>query len=226
MPSEFPGSPKLLKGAMVVYASDTAGSPAKVIPFQYNPDQVTRTLARRAESEGSGKGSKQDVLRVEGAPIEKISLSVVLDATDQLGAQVPDDTVRKHGLFPVLATLELLLYPSSEQVQQREEQVQSGAIQISSGRLPLTLLVWGKSRVVPVLLESFSVAEQAFDPNLNPIRAKVDLSLRVLTNRELEKGTQGYKAFSTYHKEKERLAGLHQAPGGQGSKIRTLLPSG
>lgn len=228
MPSEFPGSPKLLKGALVVYASHTPGAKAKVIPFQYNPDQLSRTLARRTPSGGSGStgGAREDVLRVEGPPVESITLSVVLDATDQLASAQKGDTVLQHGLFPVLATLELLLYPSCEQVKEGEQQVQAGAVQISSGRLPLTLLVWGKSRVVPVLLTSFAVAEQAFDPNLNPIRAKVDLGLQVLTNMELESKTQGHMTFSTYHKEKERLAGLHSSPGPQESKIRKLLPSG
>ena len=42
------------------------------------------------------------------------------------------------------------------------------------------LFVWSKSRVVPVRVTDFSVTEEAFDPALNPIRAKVSLGLRVL----------------------------------------------
>lgn len=223
----FPRSPKLMKGALVVYASHSADREnTKVIPFQYNPDQVSRTLAKRTPSGGSSGGAKEDVLRVEGPPVESITLSIVLDATDQLGVSATGTTTHMHGLYPVLATLELLLYPSSEQVQQGEEQIKAGAVQIDSGRLPLTLLVWGKSRVVPVLLTSFSVTEQAFDPSLNPIRVKVDLGLRVLTNQELQPDTQGYKAFSSYHKEKERLASLHTIPGATSKEYRSLLPAG
>ena len=46
---------------------------------------------------------------------------------------------------------------------------------------PLTLFVWSKNRVVPVRLTEFSVTEEAFDPTLNPIRAKVSLGMRVLS---------------------------------------------
>src|SRR5450432_3522525 len=50
---------------------------------------------------------------------------------------------------------------------------------------PLTLFVWSKSRVVPVRVFDFSVTEEAFDPNLNPIRAKISLGLRVLNVDDL-----------------------------------------
>jgi hypothetical protein len=40
---------------------------------------------------------------------------------------------------------------------------------------PLTLYVWSKQRVLPVLLTKLSVTEEAFDINLNPIRAKICL---------------------------------------------------
>ena len=43
------------------------------------------------------------------------------------------------------------------------------------------LFVWSASRIVPVRLTDFSITEEAFDPNLNPLRAKVTLGLRVLS---------------------------------------------
>jgi len=46
----------------------------------------------------------------------------------------------------------------------------------------LTLFVWSKSRIVPVRNHDFSVTEEAFDPVLNPLRAKVSIGLRVLTS--------------------------------------------
>src|SRR5215208_1878652 len=51
MPSDFPRSPKLLKGALVVYESQTPGPPPKVIVFQYNPEQLSRR-ARPAPGAG------------------------------------------------------------------------------------------------------------------------------------------------------------------------------
>jgi hypothetical protein len=47
--------------------------------------------------------------------------------------------------------------------------------------VPVVLFVWGAGRIVPVRLTSFSVEEQAFTPTLYPIRAKVSVGLRVLT---------------------------------------------
>jgi hypothetical protein len=48
MPFDFPDGPKLLKGALVVYGSQTPGPPPQVIVFQYNAEQFSRSLATRA----------------------------------------------------------------------------------------------------------------------------------------------------------------------------------
>src|SRR5687768_2986403 len=86
MSSEFPRSPKLLKGALVVFQSQKIGPPPSVIVFQYNPDQLTRSLAHRAAppDPSSVGGAREDVFRVLGPPVETLTLSVILNATDQL----------------------------------------------------------------------------------------------------------------------------------------------
>ncbi len=76
MPSDFPRSPKLLKGALAVYKSHTPGASSKVIAFQYNPEQVSRSLAHSRAQTGTSSGAsrgqaQQDVLRVEGPPQSK-----------------------------------------------------------------------------------------------------------------------------------------------------------
>jgi hypothetical protein len=98
----------------------------------------------------------------------------------------------------------------------------AGSVQICPAELPLTLLAWGKSRVVPVRLTSFAVTEEAFDPKLNPIRAKVDLGMQVLTYMELKESTIGFDAYIAYQTQKEVLARLVR-PGATGA-IRGLLP--
>ncbi|MFG3701380.1 hypothetical protein ACGF5C_26235 [Micromonospora sp. NPDC047620] len=57
----------------------------------------------------------------------------------------------------------------------------TGAIEILPAQGPLTLLVWGPGRALPVRIEGISIVEQAFDPELFPTRASVDLSARVLS---------------------------------------------
>jgi hypothetical protein len=59
-----------------------------------------------------------------------------------------------------------------------------------------------------VRLTEFSVTEEAFDPDLNPIRAKVNLGLRVLTVNDLGFEDRGGNLFLDYHRQLERLAGL------------------
>ena len=223
MPSDFVRSPKILKGALAVYASQSAGGQPDIIAFQYNPDQLSRTVAARAAPrEPSNVGAaREDAVRVLGSPVENINLSVVLNAVDQPDG-VPGLNERRgvvqNGLHPVLAKLELLLY------QPEGAALQAGQAPVYRIDLPLTLLVWGKSRVVPVLLTSFSVTEEAFDPNLNPIQAKVELGMRVLTDAELPKPGVGIDAYGAYTTQKGNLAGLYKA-GEDTSAIPGLLPA-
>ena len=228
MPSDATNSPKFLKGALVAYDSQTPGSQPRVIAFQYNPEAMKRTLDKKAvESKGgSSQASKEDVLRAAGPPAESIQISVVLDAADQLSEPDGNRVTVENGLYPILSTLELLLYPPTSLVKEIEAQAGQGQAQISPADLPLVLLVWGKTRVVPVLLSNFSISEESFDVNLNPIRAKVDLSMKVLTYLELKKDTIGYDSYLSYQRNKERQAGRFQGDSRQSASIRQLLPNG
>jgi hypothetical protein len=75
---------------------------------------------------------------------------------------------------------------------------------------PLTLFVWSKSRVVPVRITDCSVTEEAFDANLNPIRAKVSLGMRVLSVDDLGFDDKGGNLFMVYQQQKEKLASLNK----------------
>jgi hypothetical protein len=70
------------------------------------------------------------------------------------------------------------------------------------------LFVWSKSRVAPVRLTEFSITEEAFDPNLNPIRAKISLGMRVLNVDDLGFQHPGGRMCMTYLTNKEQIAGL------------------
>lgn len=226
--SDFPGRPKILKGALAVYPTQTPGSqPSKIIIFQFNPDQMRRSLAHRAPPAAAGKANtgtaKEDVLRVAGPPVETITLTVDLNAADQL--EFPDDnpTVAEYGLNPALATLEMLMYPPTLTAQKIQEQASLGQVQVQPADLPLVLLVWNKSRVVPVKLTSFSITEDAFDTRLNPISAKVELAMQVLTYMEFPDSSVGLDAFMSYQQQKENLAAAEQ-PSKDDSGVRNLLP--
>ena len=231
MPSDFPRSPRIQKGALAVYPEMTPGTqPSRIIVFQYNPESVTRTLAARdveeEERPSGGGAARDDVLRVGGPPVETISLGVALHAADQLEAPDRHQAVAEHGLHPALAALELLMYPSALQAEQIEEQAAAGEVQIAPADTPLVLLVWGRSRVVPVKLTSFSVSEEAFDTRLNPIHATVELGLQVLTYVEFPASSIGRDAFIAYQRHKEELASQHQAGTQAEQGVRNLLPGG
>ena len=225
--SEFTRTPKLLKGAIALYPKEDPNETPELIVFQYNPDQVKRSLAARTPpksgSGGNAGAQKEDILRVVGPPVETIQMSVVLSATDQYQTALNMRKDIGDGLHPALARLELLMYPPSSMIQAASDRADKGAVQVTQARVPLTLLVWGKSRVVPIMLTSFSVAEEAFDQNLNPIEAKVDIGLRVLTYIEFLKRDMGRNAFKAYHSSKEKLAAQYRH-GFDEKPIMGLLP--
>ena len=104
----------------------------------------------------------------------------------------------------------MLINPTVETLQADDAMANAGTLEIIPLEQPLTLFVWSKSRVVPVRLTDFSVTEEAFDPALNPIRAKVSLGLRVLSVDDLGFAHPGGRMFMTYLGNKEQLAA--QAP--------------
>jgi hypothetical protein len=208
---DFPRSPRLLKGALIEYQSQFLGPLPNIIAFQYNPEEVRRTLAHRTGQAGarSAGAAREDVLKVKGPPLETISLSVVLDAADQLAEPERNPHVVAAGLHPALAALELLLYPRTTQILERRVKAMAGMVEIAPPDVPLVLFVWGSSRVLPVRLTSFSITEQAFDQRLNPIQATVELGMEVLTYLDLKEGTVGFSAYTITQTQKEALARLN-----------------
>lgn len=197
--TNFPGSPRLNKGAIVSF--DIANPIASIIVFQYNPDSITRTL--QAQSAGEG-GGRSEALRLKGAPVETIKLDVELDATDQL--EQGNDLATSTGLHPQLAALEMLLYPKSALVIANTVLLAFGTLEVVPPVGPMTLLIWGWKRVLPVRLTEFSVTEEAHDIDLNPIRAKVGMGLRVLSYNDLSLSNPGYYLFLAHQTAKEVMA--------------------
>jgi hypothetical protein len=198
--STFPGSPRLIKGAIV--GLDKDNPIASIIVFQYNPDTMTRRLeARTSTAEG---GDRFEALRLIGPPKETITISVEVDATDQLEAGNLQAIFT--GINPTLAALEMLFYPKSTKVMADMAATALGIIEIIPPEAPLTLFIWGPTRVLPVRITSFSITEEAFDTLLNPTRAKVDLTLQVLSYYDLQKSNPGFSLFMAYQITKEVMA--------------------
>jgi hypothetical protein len=205
--SAFPNSPVLLKGGIVLIDPTTAAI-QRIITLQYNPDTLTRTL--QAQSLELGAKDRSEALRLKGPAIETFKLEAEIDATDQLEQPQQNPGATQFGIFPQLAALEMIVYPTSAQLLTANSLAQSGTLEIAPMEAPLTLFVWSKSRVVPVRITEFSITEEAFDTTLNPIRAKVSLGLRVLSVDDLGFDDKGGNLYMVYQQQKEQLATLSQ----------------
>ncbi len=206
--STFPNSPRLVKGGIVLIDPNSSAV-IRTIALQYNPDTLTRSLQIKALAEG---GDRSDAMRLTGPPVETIKVDVELDATDQLEFPEQNPNATEFGLHPQLAALETIVYPDSAQIQSNNSLASAGTLEIIPMETPLTLFIWSKNRVLPVRLTELSITEEAFDPSLNPIRAKVSLGMRVLSVNDLPFSHKGSSLYMSYQQQKENLA--RKASGG------------
>jgi hypothetical protein len=199
----FSGSPRLVKGGLVL-VDGVSGAVRRIVTLQYNPDSLARTLQIQG---AGGTGDRSEALRLKGPPVETIKLDAEIDATDQLEQPQDNPDTVALGLHPQLAALEAIAYPSAGSLVLNNVLASVGTIEIVPAEAPLTLFVWSAKRILPVRLTELSVVEEAFDPALNPIRAKVTLGMRVLSIDDLGFAHRGGSLFMAYVRAKETLAG-------------------
>jgi len=182
-------SPRLQKGA-IMSLDATTGIPLGTIALQYNPESITRSLKPQTVGE---QPDRSEVLRLTGPPVETIRCTAEIDATDQLANG--DSNAMSFGIQPQLAALELLVYPKSVELIVNEALT-----------LLVTLFVWSKTRITPVRITELEITEEAFDPQLNPIRAKVTLGMRVLNVNDVGFLNPAGALYMVYQVQKEALA--------------------
>lgn len=169
----------------------------RTIALQYNPDTLTRSYQVQGVG-GDGGGERAQPFRLKGPAVETIRLEAEIDATDRLEFPDANRAAVAAGIAPEIAALEALVHPSVEELLAVAAQAAGGTLEILPPEAPLVLFVWSRNRVVPVRVSEFSVTEEAFDPRLNPIRAKVSLSLRVLSTDDLGFAHRGGTIFISY----------------------------
>lgn len=208
MASAFTRSSKKLKGALIELSERFIGPVPNVITFQFNPETMSRTLEvydpTSAQSGGQDEASGEASTAQPGDPPETIKLTLEFDAADDLEEPAAHPVAVVSGVAARIAALEMLLYP-------QEEAGVGGLLGSAAGALggavggvvagaaagilgsalggepvprstvPVLLFAWGANLIVPVRLKSFMVEEQAYLPNLAPVRAKVTVDLKVLT---------------------------------------------
>ena len=171
-------SPRLIKGGIVLIDPDTSAV-VRIIALQYNPDTLTRTLQVQA---AGAEGDRLEALRLKGPPNESTKLDAEIDATDQLEFPDNNSTTTELGIFPQLAALETLVYPTTAELQSANSLAQAGTLEIAPAESPLTLFVWSRTRVLPVRLTDFTITEDG-TTRRQPIRAKVSLGMRAVGER-------------------------------------------
>jgi len=209
----FPGAPRLLKGGLVFVDPDS-GAVQRVVALQYNPSSLKRTLTAQTPEE---EADRSQALRLLGPPKETYKLEAVVDAADQLERPRENPSTTASGIAPHLAAIESTLYPPSSRLIENNRLASSGVLEIAPVQAPLSLFVWSKNRVMPVRITTYSVTEEAFDPNLNPLRARITLSFRVLTTGDLGFDHRGGSLHLAYHQHVERLSA--EAQGGALSEL-------
>lgn len=180
-------SPKVVRGGLVLLDPD-GKAVLRVIALQYNPDALTRSIQPRLTA--TDAGDRLEPTRLKGPPIETLKLDAEIDATDQLEKPTQNPDALSLGILPELAALETIVSPASADLQAAQRLAATGSLEILPVAAPLVLFVWGTKRVLPVRITDVAILEEAFDPHLNPIRARVTLSLRVLSSDDLPPGSR------------------------------------
>jgi hypothetical protein len=190
----------------LVTVDPVSGAPQRVVVMQFNPDSLQRSLAPQATA-AEGQGDRTEALRLTGPAVETWKFDAEIDATDQADQPAPD------GIHPQLALLELLIQPPSGRLRTNQALAAIGTLEVLPVEAPLTVFVWGGRRVLPVRLTELSITEDAFDTNLNPIRATISVGLRVLTVNDLPTGHRGAELYLAHLVQKENLAAATKAVG-------------
>lgn len=213
----YPATNRYFKGALI--SIDSTTQKKTTVPFQYNPHTLRRSL--RPNEVGAAEGDRSAAVRFTGAAVATISVEAHLDAVEAL-ARSDTSVASYYGIHPLLAALELLLYPTTSQVQGYETQADSGSIDVVPPLAPQQVFVWGPNRVLPVRLASMAVTEELFDGNLNPIAATVALEMRALTYSDVTSDNPAYSMWMTHQQHMETMAGWVQAAEHKGNMSRSI----
>jgi hypothetical protein len=204
----------MLRGALIEYGSDLIGRIPNVVIFQFNPESLSRTLQIPSRPTGA---TQRETTQAGEETFEQISFTAHFSAANLLA----DDKVlaRLFGVGPQLCALEKMAMPTAEiasllgAVDAVGDALGDGAHQdlcIPREQFPRILFIWGAARVLPVTIDSMTIAELEYDQRLNPVRAEVDLQLTVTLadERSDDDLARGALEYTTIAKEAQAIANL------------------
>jgi hypothetical protein len=206
---------KFLKGALISFMPTFIGSLPNVIVFQYNPETITHAWTPAGKPADPKAGG--DPMAAEGAPGETFSFKLSLDAIDSIADgdtnPIAAGLASVTGVYTRLAALEMLQYPTGSfgggLLGTVSASLSAGGLSLSASgggaaqnttvprsEVPTVLFVWGPQRIVPVRVTALSITETLYDTMLNPTKADVSITLRVLTPEELSGMTGELKGIA------------------------------
>ncbi|HXO43191.1 MAG TPA: hypothetical protein VN999_17205 [Thermoanaerobaculia bacterium] len=192
-----PANASLLTGALVTI--DAATQARSTIAFQFNPASLRRTL--QPEMVGGGEqGDRSQAVRFTGAAVETLTFDAVFDSL------ASNSTSAGPGIYPQLAALAMLAYPQLAAIDQAQQLLAQGILEVVPPLAPRTLFVWGPRRTLPVRVTELTIQEELFDATLTPLRATASMTLRVLSYSDLLPSNPAYAAFQVYQQELQDLA--------------------
>jgi hypothetical protein len=202
-----------LKGAFIDLGAGILGGLPNIIVFQFNPDKVTRSPTRAQSPPRDDGSGTHDSSQTAGQPVEGISFTLRLDATDQLAQANPIAVT--SGILPGLSALELLMVPRASPAAALSSLAGVSQASQSPAKLPVVLFFWGPLRILPVSIGNLSVTETEYDTLLNPIRAEVSISLQVLSEAQLQDSDLARGAYKYSQGVKQVMAALNLANAAQ-----------
>lgn len=208
----------LLRGALIEYGTDLIGPIPNVVIFQFNPESLSRSLQIPQRPTGA---TRRETTQAGEKTFEKISFKAHFSAANMLD----EDKVlaKMFGIGPQLCALEKMVLPSSKIAGLIGQAIDAvgDALGLGGGedapaqpipreKYPRILFIWGLTRVLPVTIDSMTIAELEYDAVLNPLRAEVDLQLSVIAIDECSDDVLGKGAleYTTIAKEAQAIANL------------------
>lgn len=205
----------MLRGALVEYGTDLIGPIPNVVIFQFNPETLSRALQVPPRPTGA---TQRETTQAGEKTFEKITFKAHFSAANMLD----EDKVlaRLFGIGPQLAALEKMVLPSStiagligaaiDAIAGAVAPPSPPAQPIPREKYPRILFIWGPTRVLPVTIDSMTIAEQEYDFVLNPVRAEVDITLSVIAIDQCSDDllARGALEYSTMAKEAMAIANL------------------
>jgi hypothetical protein len=208
----------------VEYSGDFLGPIPNLVVFQFNPEELARTLNIPEVTTQQGcQTGQMETNQACSPPTESFTLTAKFSAADDLGKGGAMSVIpRAFGIGPQIAALEKMVYPAGPLTGLLGQAIDAvgSALGVGAGggerpiprqTVPRILFIWGPTRLLPVRIKSMSITEQKFDAFLNPVQVEVQIGLEVLSLANNSNDKIGYGALTASRVVKDAQAVLNLA---------------